>query len=103
ITNASADASYRLQLVGTSGSVGTPKPLRMRAIALDGGTLDQGAAQHSGFDELVLMPSARAELLIDPCELGVGTIVRVQCFLPTSDVIAELRTLGLEPGGRGRE
>ena len=36
ITNASADASYRLQLVVTSGSAGTPKPLRMRVLALDG-------------------------------------------------------------------
>jgi L-ascorbate oxidase len=103
ITNASADASYRLQLVITSGSVDTPKPLRMHVLALDGGTLDQDALQHSGFDELVLMPSARAELLIDPCDLGVGTIVRGQCFLPTSDVIAELRTLGLDTGDQERD
>jgi FtsP/CotA-like multicopper oxidase with cupredoxin domain len=103
ITNASADASYRLQLVVTSGSAGTPKPLRMRVLALDGGTLDQDAAQHPGFDELVLMPSARAELLIDPCELGVGTLVRRQCVLARSDVIAELRTLGLDTGDQERD
>ena len=103
ITNASADASYRLQLVVTSGSAATPRPLRMRVIALDGGTLDQDAAQHSGFDELVLMPSARAELLIDPCELGAATIVRSHCVLPKSDVIAELRTLGLDTGDQERD
>jgi FtsP/CotA-like multicopper oxidase with cupredoxin domain len=103
ITNASADASYRLQLVITSRSAATPRPLTMRVRALDGGTLDQDAAQHSGFDDLVLMPSARAELLIDPCELGVGTIVHSHCFLPKSDVIAELRTLGLDTGDQERD
>ena len=103
ITNASADASYRLQLVVTSGSAASPRPLRMRVLALDGGTLDQDAAQHSGFDELVLMPSARAELLIDPCELEAGTIVRSHCVLPKSDVIAELRTLGLDTGDQERD
>jgi FtsP/CotA-like multicopper oxidase with cupredoxin domain len=103
ITNASADASYRLQLVVTSGSAATPKPLRMRVLAVDGGTLDRDAARHAGFDELVLMPSARAELLIDPCELGVATVVRGQCVLPRSDVIAELRTLGLETGEQARD
>jgi L-ascorbate oxidase len=103
ITNASADASYRLQLAVTSGSAGTPQPLRMRVLALDGGTLDQDAVPHSGFDELVLMPSARAELLIDPCNLGVGTLVRGQCVLPKSDVIAELRTLGLDTGDQERD
>jgi FtsP/CotA-like multicopper oxidase with cupredoxin domain len=103
ITNASADASYRLQLVVTSGSAATPKPLRMRVLALDGGTLDRDAARHAGFDELVLMPSARAEILVDPCELGVGTLVRGQCVLPRSDVIAELRTLGLDTGDQERD
>jgi FtsP/CotA-like multicopper oxidase with cupredoxin domain len=103
ITNASADASYRLQLVVTSGSAGTQQPLRMRVLALDGGTLDEDAAQHSGFDELGLMPSARAELLIDPCEVGVGTIVRGWCVLPKADVIAELRTLGLDTGDQERD
>jgi FtsP/CotA-like multicopper oxidase with cupredoxin domain len=75
----------------------------MRVLALDGGTLDQDAAEHSGFDELVLMPSARAELLIDPCELGAGTIVRSHCVSPKSDVIAELRTLGLDTGDQERD
>jgi FtsP/CotA-like multicopper oxidase with cupredoxin domain len=103
ITNASADASYRLQLVVTSGSAASPRPLRMRVLALDGGTLDRDAAQHSGFDELVLMPSARAEVLVDPCELGVGTVVRGRCTLPKSDVIAELRTLGLDTGNQERD
>ena len=103
ITNASADASYRLQLVVTSSGGGTPKPLAMRVLAVDGGTLDQDTAGHSGFDELVLMPSARAELVIDPCELGIGTIVRGRCVLPRSDVIAELRTLGLDTGDQERD
>jgi FtsP/CotA-like multicopper oxidase with cupredoxin domain len=103
ITNASADTSYRLQLVVTSGGGGKPKPLAMRALAVDGGTLDQDTAQRSGFDELVLMPSARAELIIDPCELGIGTIVRGRCVLPRSDVIAELRTLGLDTGDQERD
>ena len=75
----------------------------MRVLALDGGTLDQDAAQHSGFDELVIMPSARAELLIDSCELEAGTIVRSHCVLPKSDVIAELRTLGLDTGDQERD
>jgi FtsP/CotA-like multicopper oxidase with cupredoxin domain len=103
ITNASADASYRLQLVVTTKSAPSPQPLRLRVLALDGGTLDQDAAQRSGFDELVLMPSARAEVLVDPCELGIGTIVRGQCVLPRSDVTAELRTLGLDTGNQERD
>jgi FtsP/CotA-like multicopper oxidase with cupredoxin domain len=103
ITNASADASYRLQLVVTSASAAPPRPLRIRILALDGGTLDRDAAQRSGFDELVLMPSARAEVLVDPCELGVGTIVRGRCTLPKSDVNAELRTLGLDTGNQERQ
>jgi FtsP/CotA-like multicopper oxidase with cupredoxin domain len=103
ITNASADASYRLQLVVTSGPARAPKPLRMRVLALDGGTLDRDAAQRSGFDELVLMPSARAEVLVDPCDLGVGTMARGQCVLPKSDVTAELRTLGLDTGNQEQD
>jgi FtsP/CotA-like multicopper oxidase with cupredoxin domain len=103
IANTSADASYRLQLVVTSGAAGTPKPLTLRVLAVDGGTLDQAAGGHSGFDEFVLMPSARAELLIDPCELGVGTLVRGQCVLPRPDVIAELRTIGLDTGDQDKE
>jgi FtsP/CotA-like multicopper oxidase with cupredoxin domain len=103
ITNASSDASYRLQLVITSGSAAAPKPLAMRVLALDGGTLDRDAAQRAAFAELVLMPSARAELLVDPCELGVGTIVRGRCVLPRADVVAELRTLGLDTGDQQRD
>jgi FtsP/CotA-like multicopper oxidase with cupredoxin domain len=103
ITNASADASYRLQLVVTSGSAAPPRPLRMRVLALDGGTLDHDTAKHAGFDELVLMPSARAEVLVDPCDLGVGTPVRGQCVAPDTDVVAELRTLGLDTGNQEQD
>ena len=103
ITNASADVSYRLQLVVTSGSEATPKPLTMRVLALDGGTIDEDAVQTSRIDELVLMPSARAELIMAPCEIGVGTLVGGRCVLPKSDVIAELRTLGLDTGDQERD
>jgi FtsP/CotA-like multicopper oxidase with cupredoxin domain len=105
IANASADAAYHLQVVVTSGNAAVPAGtvLPLRLLAQDGSTLASVGTTQWTAKDIVMMPSARAEILLDACAMGLGRIVAGQCRLPAGTIKAELRTLGADvaatPGG----
>ncbi len=104
IANMSADVSYRLQLKGDDGTL-----YRMRPVAIDGVAIaaPQGgaaigmaaglrAASTSGtaINEIVLMPSARIEVLVERC----GPAPTEGCVPGDRDVRAVLHTRGMATG-----
>lgn len=99
IANASADVTYRLQWVVTQGSsslpVGTVLPVRV--LSQDGATLNSsiGSAMAS---ISTLMPGARTEVLLDPCAMGIGERSGARGCYVGQEVVAELRTLGVDTG-----
>jgi len=101
IANASADVTYRLQWVVTQGSgnlpVGTVLPVRV--LSHDGATLNSSTRSASASIS-TLMPGARTEVLLDPCAMGIGARAGTRECYVSQEVVAELRTLGVDTAGR---
>ncbi|MGY2049780.1 multicopper oxidase domain-containing protein [Methylobacterium sp. JK268] len=111
IANMSADVSYRLELKGEDGT-----PYRMRPIALDGVAL---AALRAGVEpgrlaggkvaatagqplpEIVLMPSARIEVVVERCRAVPDGRDETGCVPRERTVRAVLRTRGMVTGRDG--
>ena len=103
IANMSADVSYRLQLKGEDGTL-----YRMRPVALDGVAIavppNQAVGAAAGAKgastagaavaEIVLMPSARIEVLVERC----GADPAPGCVPADRAVHASLRTRGMVTG-----
>jgi len=99
IANASADITYRLRLVVTSlgGPVPAGTALPLKVLAQDGATVTTINRAMQAPRNVVMMPSARTEILIDPCTLGLGTInSQRECQLPANSVTAVLQTIGAD-------
>lgn len=106
IANASADITYRLRLVVTSqgGPVPAGTALPLKVLAQDGATVTSFGRATQAPRNVVMMPSARTEILIDPCTIGLGAInSRGECQLPANPITAVLQTIGTDvaasPGG----
>ena len=95
IANMSPDVSYRLQLAGDDGTL-----LRMQLLDRDGVAPATMGGDDRWTTELVLMPSARAELLINFCAATDATIrLAGPCQAPRErDYHAVLRTAGVATG-----
>jgi FtsP/CotA-like multicopper oxidase with cupredoxin domain len=104
--NMSADVSYRLQLKGADGTL-----YRMRPVAIDGvaiavpqsGQAVGMAAGRKGAStsgaavaEIVLMPSARIEVVVERCDSKAG--VDASCVPSDREVKAVLHTRGMATG-----
>lgn len=90
MANTSADVTYRLHLVTTNEA--KPRRLLFTVRALDG-----VAAPERSTDEIVLMPSARIEVIVRRCDGAPGENP-VNCVDPSRRVTAHLRTAGVATG-----
>ncbi|WP_156898164.1 multicopper oxidase domain-containing protein [Methylocapsa acidiphila] len=109
IANLSADVTYRLRLETEGSSRGS---IKMTVLARDGvalpseatGTTEPGAdgapapKPGPGDEDIVLMPSARIEILVrrcDPTEKSAGSL---HCLAPETPIVGRLRTIGMATG-----
>ena len=89
LANTSADVTYRLRLETTGEA--KPRRLAMTVRALDG----VAAPAERPVQEIVLMPSARVEVLVERC---TRTMAPATCADPAHRVEARLRTAGVATG-----
>jgi FtsP/CotA-like multicopper oxidase with cupredoxin domain len=106
--NMSADVSYRLQLKGTEGQLYRMRPVAIDGVAISAPPINQSAnlgnrtriASTTGLaiEEIVLMPSARIEVVIERCAADQGGDLGSGCIPAGKDVKAVLRTRGMATG-----
>ena len=98
LANIGADVTYRLRLETLEK---IPRRLAFDVRALDGAAFppDQTDRRHT---EIVLMPSARVEVLVRRCDRAPasGAGVLTDCVDPSQRVEARLRTVGAAINGR---
>jgi len=96
LANIGADVTYRLRLETADGN---PRRLAFEVRALDGAAFppDWTRRRHT---EIVLMPSARVEVLVQRCtDTGAPSAGALRdCVDPTERVEARLRTAGVATG-----
>jgi len=95
LANIGADVSYRLRLETLEPR---PRRLAFEVRALDGAAFapDWTMRRH---EEIVLMPSARVEVLVQRCRDAIAPKDEVRdCVSPSERVEARLRTAGLATG-----
>jgi FtsP/CotA-like multicopper oxidase with cupredoxin domain len=97
LANIGADVTYRLHLETLEEH---PRRLAFEVRALDGAAFppDRTSRRHT---EIVLMPSARVEVLIQRCGQGTGAAsadAPLDCVHPSEKVEARLRTAGVATG-----
>lgn len=94
IANMSADVTYRLQLVED----GNATPLRVRVLSYDGVNAPNDGKSR-WVNDLVLMPSARVEVLVNYCEgRHSGAADVATCMAAPKSHHAVLKTIGLQTG-----
>jgi len=91
LANIGADVTYRLRLETLEEK---PRRLAFEVRALDGAALPPYALRRR-HTEIVLMPSARVEVLLQRC---TGEDAPADCVEPGQEVRARLRTAGISTG-----
>ena len=106
LANLSADVSYRLQLKGADGQIYKMRPVAIDGVAIPspqpdkqvGSAAGSKAASTSGtaVAEIVLMPSARIEVVVERCDATDTT--SAGCVPADKEVHATLHTRGIATG-----
>ena len=95
LANIGADVSYRLHLETVERN---PRRLAFEVRALDGAAFPPGWTKRR-HTEIVLMPSARVQVLVQRCgEGGASSTDAGDCVDPSERVEARLRTVGMTTG-----
>lgn len=104
--NMSADVSYRLQLKGTDGTLYRMRPVAIDGVAVAAAQPGQAVGMAAGrkgastsgeaVAEIVLMPSARIEVVVERCDPKAGA--DAGCVPADREVRAVLHTRGMATG-----
>lgn len=105
LANMSADVSYRLQLKGADGTLYRMRPIAIDGVALAAAQGGQAVGMAAGLKgtstsgaavaEIVLMPSARIEIVVERCDPKAATD---GCVPADREVRAVLHTRGMATG-----